>query len=291
MKGIILAGGIGSRLWPSTKSVSKQLIPIYDKPMAYYPLSTMMLAGIREILIISDPESIDGYRRLFGNGRKIGLKVDYEIQNKPAGIPEAFTLGEAHIGGQSCCLVLGDNLFHGRGMSEILQKATNQVERNGGAHLFTASVVDPERFGVAEVDHDGKIIGIQEKPSVPKSKLAVTGLYMYGPDVVGKTRELMPGSRGELEITDLNMKYIKEGMCGTSHLGRGTTWLDTGTPDSLQSAANYVSSVQMNTGKMIACIEEVAWRMGFIDDEMLIRSVEGYPPSNEYYRYVNSLLG
>lgn len=290
MRGIILAGGTGSRLWPSTKSISKQLIPIFDKPMAYYPLSTMMLAGIREILIVSSPDSIDDYRRLFEDGGRIGLKIEYIVQENPTGIPEAFTIGRTFIGEQCCCLILGDNLFYGRGMSGMLQDAVEGVQREGGAHLFTASVVDPERFGVAEMDGDGNITGIREKPARPKTNLAVTGLYMYGSDVVEKATALEPSARGELEITDLNMKYIEEGRCATTHFGRGTTWLDTGTPNSLQSAANYVSAVQKNTGKMIACIEEVAWRMGFIGDEELFSSVNEYPPSNEYSKYVKSLL-
>ena len=291
MKGIILAGGSGSRLWPMTLSVSKQLIPVYDKPMLYYPLSLFLEGGIDEILIICSPEGINLYRELLGDGKRLGVSFTYLVQEKPRGIAEAFLLGEDFLENQDACLILGDNLFHGGNIGSSIHRAKEEIKNYGGAYLFGTAVPDPGRFGVAEISEDGVIISIEEKPKKPKSDIAVTGLYMYGSDVCERAKKLVPSNRGELEITDLNMSFVEENKAILSTFDRGITWLDTGTPESLHSASSYVQAVQSNTGSMIACIEEVAWRMGLIDDSELANSVKKYPDGNNYGDYVRSLVG
>ena len=291
MKGIILAGGYGTRLLPMTNSISKQMLPIYDKPMVYYPLSILMLAGVRDVLVISTPKDINDYKSLLENGKRFGLNLDYVVQDNPGGLAQALILGEEFLGGECCTLILGDNLFHGRGISRFLQDAARGIEERGGAHLFAARVTDPSRYGIATVDADDKIVGIVEKPELPESNLAVTGLYMYDGSASSRAKDLVPSPRGELEITDLNMSYVEGGGATLSTFERGVTWLDTGTPDSLHSASSYVHAVQSNTGVMIGCLEEVGWRMGFIDDLELIDSIRHYPEGNSYGDYVRALVG
>ena len=268
MKGIILAGGSGTRLHPITRAVSKQLVPIYDKPMVYYPLAVLMLAGIREVLIISTPHDLPLFKRLLGNGDDIGMAFSYAEQAQPNGLAEAFIIGSAHVGAESVCLVLGDNIFHGQGLAKLLQQ---QVRDLSGATLFGYRVKDPERYGVAETDATGKLLSIEEKPKVPKSNLAVTGLYMFDNEVVDIAAKLKPSPRGELEITDVNNVYVKRGRAKLVNMGRGMAWLDTGTHDSLLEASTFVQVLEHRTGVQIACLEEIAYRMGYIDEAQLTK--------------------
>jgi len=262
MKGIILAGGAGTRLHPITRAVSKQLLPVFDKPMIYYPLSVLMLAGIREILVITTPEDNAGFRRLLGDGSEWGLEISYAEQAAPNGLAEAFIIGADHIGDDSVALVLGDNIFYGQGFSQTLKNATTQIE---GCVLFGYPVRDPERYGVGEKDATGRLISIEEKPAKPKSNLAITGLYLYDNDVVGYAKSLHPSARGELEITDLNNVYLAKGKASLIDLGRGFAWLDTGTHDSLLEAGEFVQVLEHRQGVRISCLEEIALSAGFID--------------------------
>lgn len=266
-KGIILAGGSGTRLFPITKAVSKQLLPVYDKPMIYYPFSTLLLSNIRDILIISNPEFIDLYKRLFGDGSSIGVRVEYKVQREPRGIAEAFIIGEEFIGNDSVCLVLGDNIFFGQGFSAMLEKA-NQTK---GACIFGYYVKDPSAYGVIEVDENLKPISIEEKPTNPKSHYAIPGLYYYDNDVVSIAKSLKPSQRGELEITDVNRRYLEEGRLNVILLGRGFAWFDAGTHDGLLEASNFIQTIQKRQSMYIGCIEEIAFRKGFISREQLLK--------------------
>ena len=282
MKGIILAGGSGTRLYPITRSISKQIIPVYDKPMIYYPLSVLMLAGIRDILIISTPTDIHLYENLFQDGSRLGLNIEYEIQPSPDGLAQAFIIGEKFIGNDNVCLVLGDNIFYGYGLSE---KLINSAQLKDGAIVFGYYVNDPKRYGVAEFDNDGKVISIEEKPENPKSNYAVTGLYFYSNDVVEKAKNLKPSARGELEITDLNRLYLNENRLNVELLGRGMAWLDTGTEDSLLAASNYIATIENRQGLKIACIEEIAYKNGFISKDKLLLLAEELK-NNKYGKYL-----
>jgi glucose-1-phosphate thymidylyltransferase len=276
MKGIILAGGSGTRLYPLTKVCSKQLLPIFDKPMIFYPLSTLMLAGIREILIISTPEDIRSFEKLLGDGSSFGLKLSYKIQPSPDGLAQAFILGEEFIAGEECAMILGDNVFYGAGFGKILRRA---AERKEGATVFGYFVKDPERFGVVEFDSEGKAISIEEKPQNPKSNYAVTGLYFYDKKVVERAKSLKPSKRGELEITDLNRIYLEEGSLNIETLGRGFGWFDTGTPQALFEAANFIRIVQEHQGIHISVPEEIAYLNKWIDKESLLESAKAYGKS------------
>ena len=287
MKGIVLAGGSGTRLYPSTMAVSKQLLPVYDKPMIYYPVSVLMLAGIREILIISTPQDLPNFEKLLGDGSQFGVKFSYKVQPSPDGLAQAFILGEEFIGDDAVALVLGDNIFYGQGFSRMLHKAVHSAQ-NGNATVFGYQVKDPERFGVVEFDANGKALSIEEKPARPKSNYAVTGLYFYNNDVVEYARALKPSARGELEITDLNRVYLEKGLLNVELLGRGFAWLDTGTHKSLMQAGQYIQTIEENQGIKIACLEEVALRMGFLSKEEVKRSSEKYK-NNEYFSYVREL--
>lgn len=282
MKGIILAGGAGTRLYPITKSISKQIIPVYDKPMIYYPLSVLMLADIREILIISTPKDIHLYQDLLGNGNQIGLKIQYEVQPSPDGLAQAFIIGENFLAGDSACLILGDNIFYGQYFSELLKTAANISD---GAVVFGYWVKDPQRYGVAEFDKTGKVISLEEKPSNPKSNYAVTGLYFYDNTVVAKAKSLKPSKRGELEITDLNRLYLEEDKLRLQILGRGFAWLDTGTHESLLNASNYVFTIEHRQGLKIACIEEIAYVKKYIDKKQLL-TLATELRNNEYGEYL-----
>jgi glucose-1-phosphate thymidylyltransferase len=282
MKGIVLAGGSGTRLYPITKSISKQIIPVYDKPMIYYPLSVLMLAGIREILIISTPQDIHLYENLLGNGDDLGIKLVYAIQPSPDGLAQAFIIGEEFIGDDNVCMVLGDNIFYGFDLSRTLREAATLKD---GAVVFGYYVNDPERYGVAEFDAAGKVLSLEEKPSEPKSNYAVTGLYFYSNDVVKKSKALKPSKRGELEITDLNRLYLEEGRLSLKMMGRGMAWLDTGTHDSLLEASNFIATIENRQGLKVACLEEIAYRYGYINKEQLLKLAEPLK-KNHYGEYL-----
>lgn len=285
MKGIILAGGSGTRLYPITRSISKQILPVYDKPMIYYPLSVLMLAGIREILIISTPTDIGLYERLLGDGSLLGIKILYKIQPSPDGLAQAFILGEEFIGNDNVCLILGDNIFYGYNFRSMLEKAAGLKD---GAIVFGYYVNDPERYGVVEFDQEGKVISIEEKPEIPKSNYAVTGLYFYSNDVVQKAKNLKPSKRGELEITDLNRLYLKEERLNVKLLGRGFAWLDTGTHDSLLQASNFIATIEQRQGLKVSCIEEIAFKKGFISKEQLLELAKPLS-KNQYGQYLINL--
>ena len=270
MKGIILAGGSGTRLYPSSKAISKQLIPIYDKPMIYYPLSMLMLAGIREVLIISSKEDISKYESLLSNGRSIGMKFSYKIQASPDGLAQAFILGEDFIGNDNVCLILGDNIFYGDSIPKKLREAVTDVDTSNNATVFGYYVNDPERYGVVEFDNNGDPVSLEEKPAAPKSNYAVSGLYFYPNDVIEIAKKQKPSDRGELEITDTNKSYLSQGRLKVEKLGRGYAWLDTGTHDSLLEASQFVQILEKRQGVKISCIEEIAYRMGFIDKDGLL---------------------
>jgi len=285
MRGIILAGGTGSRLHPITHAISKQLMPIYDKPMIYYPLSTLMLAGIREILVITTPREADQFRWLLGDGSQFGIEISYAVQASPDGLAQAFLIGEQHLDGGGAGLVLGDNLFYGSGLGTRLRQFTDL----DGAAIFGYRVADPTAYGVVDFDADGKALSLEEKPEHPKSRYAVPGLYFYGPDVVERARSLQPSPRGELEITDLNRLYLDEGRLQVEILPRGSAWLDTGTFDDLNDASNFVRALEARQGSKVGSPEEVAWRLGFIDDEHLEELAEGLLKSG-YGLYLQDLL-
>lgn len=289
MKGIVLAGGAGTRLHPSTIAVSKQLLPIYDKPMIYHPISVLMLAGIQEILIISTPVDLPNFKRLLGDGSQFGVKFSYKEQPSPDGLAQAFILGEEFIGNDDVALVLGDNIFYGPGFSSMLKNVVKNTNEQGGATVFGYLVKDPQRFGVVEFDENGKALTIEEKPQNPKSNYAVTGLYFYDNKVVEYAKNLKPSARGELEITDLNNIYLKNKELNVELLGRGFAWLDTGTHHSLLQASQYVQTIEENQGIKIACLEEIAFRMGFVTKTELEKSIEKYK-NNEYFNYVRALL-
>jgi glucose-1-phosphate thymidylyltransferase len=285
VKGIVLAGGTGTRLHPATIAVSKQLMPVYDKPMVYYPTSTLMLAGIRDILIISTPRDLPAFRDLFGSGEHLGLRIDYAEQAAPRGVAEALLIGADHIGDDDVTMVLGDNIFHGHGLSEVLQEHCREPE---GCVLFGYGVADPQRYGVGEADEDGRLISLEEKPTRPRTNRAITGLYVYDNDAVGIARALRPSRRGELEITDLNRVYLEQGRARLVDLGRGTAWLDTGTHESLLQAGQYVQALEHRQGVRIACLEEIALRMGFIDADQCAR-LGGRIAGTGYGRYVQAV--
>jgi glucose-1-phosphate thymidylyltransferase len=282
MKGIVLAGGSGTRLYPVTKSISKQIIPVYDKPMIYYPLSVLMLAGIREILIISTPHDIHLYKNLLGNGEDLGIRLEYAIQASPDGLAQAFIIGEDFIGNDNVCMVLGDNIFYGFGFSSTLREAAAMQD---GATVFGYYVNDPERYGVADFDDKGKVLSLEEKPEKPKSNYAVTGLYFYSNDVVQKAKNLKPSKRGELEITDLNRLYLEEERLNLKMMGRGMAWLDTGTHDSLLEASNFIATIENRQGLKVACLEEIAYRYGYINREQLLKLAEPLK-KNHYGQYL-----
>ena len=287
MKGIILAAGAGTRLFPASQPISKILLPIYDKPMIYYPLSTLMLAGIKDILIITNEVDYDNFVKLLGNGEQYGLNLSYKIQYIQRGIADAFLIAEDFIGNDDVALVLGDNIFHGHGFSTIMKGA---IKNNNGATVFGYTVKDPERFGVVEFDKNKKAISLEEKPLLPKSNYAVTGLYFYDNKVCEYAKQLTPSARGELEITDLNKIYLEKEKLNVEILGRGFAWLDTGTHDSMLQASVFVQTMELNKGVKIACLEEIAYNQGFISKEDLLKQIEKYGLKNEYYNYVRSVI-
>ena len=289
MKGIVLAGGSGTRLYPSTTVVSKQLLPIYDKPMVYYPISVLMLAGIKDILIISTPQDLPNFEKLLGDGSRFGVNFQYKVQPSPDGLAQAFILGEEFIGDDSVALVLGDNIFYGQGFSAMLKNAVKKAESLKEATVFGYGVKDPQRFGVVEFDSNGKAISIEEKPQNPKSKYAVTGLYFYDNSVVEYAKNLKPSARGELEITDFYKIYLEKSKLNVELFGRGFAWLDTGTHKSLLQAGQYVQTIEENQGIKIACLEEIAFRMGFISKENLLNQASKFK-NNEYYNYIKDFL-
>ncbi len=286
MKGIILAGGSATRLYPITRVVSKQLLPVYDKPMIYYPLSVLMLAGIREILLISTPEDLPLFKKLLGDGSQLGLAFSYEEQPRPEGLAQAFIIGQSFIGKDPVCLILGDNIFYGHSLTKTLKRT---VQHKRGGLIFGYPVRDPQRYGVVEFDKNGNVIGIEEKPKRPKSNYAVPGLYIYDNNVVDVARNLKPSARGELEITDVNLEYLRRGMLKVELLGRGFAWLDTGTQEALQQAASYVQAIQERQGLKISCIEEIAYNLGYIDKKELA-ALAADTMKNEYGRYLMRLI-
>lgn len=286
MKGIILAAGAGTRLYPASQPISKILLPIYDKPMIYYPMSTLMLAGIKDILIITNEDDYDNFTKLLGDGSQFGINISYKIQYVQRGIADAFIIAEDFINGEDCALILGDNIFHGHGFSTIMSGA---IERNVGATVFGYTVKDPERFGVVEFDENKKVISLEEKPQHPKSNYAVVGLYFYDGNVVEYAKQLEPSARGELEITDLNKIYLKKNLLNVEILGRGFTWLDTGTHDSMLQASNFVQSMELNKGMKISCLEEIAYLKGYISANDLLSKIEKYG-NNAYYSYVRNVI-
>lgn len=286
MKGIILAGGSGTRLYPLTKAISKQILPIYDKPMIYYPLSVLMLANIREILIISTPKDIHLYQDLLGDGSQLGIRLEYAIQPSPDGLAQAFVIGEKFVGNDTACMVLGDNIFYGQGFGGMLEEAGKITD---GAIVFGYYVNDPERYGVVEFDDAGRVISIEEKPAKPKSKYAVTGLYFYSNDVIEKAKNLKPSARGELEITDLNRIYLNENRLKVKLLGRGMAWLDTGTHESLLQASNFVETIEQRQGLKVACLEEIAFRKGYINARQVLSLAEPLK-KNQYGQYLIKIV-
>ncbi len=286
MKGIILAGGKGTRLYPLTMAISKQLLPVYDKPMIYYPLSMLMLAGIRDVLVITTPEDSDQYRRLLGDGSRLGMNIQYAIQAVPRGLADAFLVGKEFIGDDKVCLILGDNIFFGHGLPQVLRSA---AEQDSGAVVFAYPVRDPERYGVVEFDESGKAISLEEKPLKPRSNFAVPGIYFYDHRVVRYAEELAPSPRGEIEITDINKRYLGDGELSVKVLGRGVAWLDAGTHESLLQASMFVQAVEDRQGMMISCVEEIAFRMGYIDEDTLRKDAEELA-SNEYGQYLLRFL-
>ena len=289
MKGIVLAGGSGTRLYPITKGVSKQMLPVFDKPMIYYPISVLMLAGIREILIISTPHDLPGFKRLLGDGNEFGVRFEYAEQPSPDGLAQAFIIGEEFIGDDSVCLVLGDNIFHGAGFSGMLKEAVRNAEEEKKATVFGYWVSDPERYGVAEFDGDGNCLSIEEKPAVPKSNYAVVGLYFYPNKVVDVAKNIKPSARGELEITTVNQRFLEDGELKVQTLGRGFAWLDTGTHDSLSEASTYIEVLEKRTGLKIACLEGIAYRKGWIDEEQMRRNAEPML-KNQYGQYLLKVI-
>lgn len=285
MKGIILAGGAGTRLHPATKSISKQILPVYDKPMIYYPLSVLMLAGIRDILIISTPRDISLFENLLGDGSELGVKFSYEVQPSPGGLAQAFIIGEKFLGQDSVCMILGDNIFYGQGLGNMLLDA---AKLNNGACVFGYYVTDPGRYGVVEFDLSGNVISIEEKPDKPKSNYAVTGLYFYDKTVISKAKQLKPSKRGELEITDLNKLYLEEGKLKVKLMGRGMAWLDTGTHDSMLQASNFVATLEHRQGLKASCIEEIAYIRGFIDKTQLLALAKKFGKS-QYGKYLKNI--
>lgn len=290
MKGIILAGGSGTRLYPITKAVSKQILPLYDKPMIYYPLSVLMLAGIREVLIISTPRDINLFKELFGDGSWLGMRFDYAVQTSPRGLADAFIVGESFIKGDSCALVLGDNIFYGRGFSATLKKASTHIQENGGGAIFGYFVKDPSSYGVVEFDEQGKVLGIEEKPAKPKSHFAVPGLYFYDQEVTTIAKNVQPSARGEIEITSVNNAYLEKQKLTVEILGRGMAWLDTGSYDGLLEASNFIATIQKRQGMYVSCIEEIAYANKWISQDQLLSLANTYKTEyGDYLTYIASV--